>query len=232
MAESYVQRTVERWPGRVRVGRAVIASALAAFLAAAVGCTSAPPSGLPATTPAREPSPIPSGVFVSANFHPSLTFRYTRRLSDARDDANLVTLDDGGPPQLYIMSVSQVYDPRSGQLAFPPVDMIAWLRSNPYLRTTRVVETTVGSLRARQLDATVTKPPPTSSPLSCAPGCVRLFLSGMAAVGVPKAALIRFIVVDVRGQPVTIEFETARTDFNRFAAAVRPVLDSMTFPAP
>ncbi len=122
-----------------------------AVLAISIGAASACSTGTPGPNPTgshRTPSPIPSGVFVSANFHPQVRFRFPGDLNQTTDRPTLIAVDDGALPQLNLMVVGEVYDPRYRGAVAAPDDLVAWLRSNPYLRTGPPIPTTVGGLTA------------------------------------------------------------------------------------
>ncbi len=72
---------------------------------------------------------------------------------------------------------------------------------------------------------------PAKSPLSCAPGCVKLFQMGLDLLPLGKGAHVRFVVVPVGPDDVTIEFATTAGGFQRFAATADRLIRTASFPA-
>jgi hypothetical protein len=206
-------------------------AAMLLLLVAGTACTSGSAGTEPSdrTSSSVRASPVPSGVFVSANFHPKVTFRLTPELDDARDRAALVTVDGARSQAVNIMAVSEVYDPASGELTTPPGDLIAWLRANPYLHAGKPTATEVAGLPATRIDVRVTKVPPVSSSLSCAPGCLKLFQMGLDQLPLGRGGRARFIAVQTDSGTVIIEFAATSAGFDAFASSAQRLIDTVRF---
>jgi hypothetical protein len=175
-------------------------------------------------------SPVPSGVFVSANFHPKLSFHLTPQLDHPRDGPALVTVDGERSGPVNFMAVSEVYDPATGKLTTPPGDLIAWLRAHPYLHARKPTTTEVAGLSATQIDVEVAKAPAEGSPLRCAPGCLRLFQMGLDLLPLGRGGRARFIAVQTATGQVIIEFAATDGGFDAFAATAQRLIDTVRFP--
>ena len=206
------------------------ASALLVVIATAA-CTSAEPGSTGSDRPSSStgPSPVPSGVFVSANFHPEVTFRLTPPFDHTRDDPALVTVDGEGPETVNIFDVSEAYDPKTGNLVPAPGDLIAWLRTHPYLDAGAPKAIHVGRWRAVQIDVKVARAPPADSALRCAPGCLLLFQMGLDRLPIAQGGRARFIVVQTDATSVVIEFEAAAAGFGASAAVAQRLINTVRF---
>jgi hypothetical protein len=127
------------------------------------------------------------------------------------------------------MAVSEVYDPRSGELATPPGDLIGWLRANPYLRAGKPTPTRVAGFPATRVDVQVVRAPPANSSLSCAPGCLRLFQMGLDQLPLGRGGRARFIAVQTDSGTVMIEFAATSAGFDALAATAQRLIDTVRF---
>ena len=105
--------------------------------------------------------------------------------------------------------------------------MVAWVQTNPFLKTEKPKPVSVGDEKGVQIDAIVADAPKEPA----CPGCADLGLvyeSIGTTWGVNKGEKIRFIVVeDVKGQTVTIIEETTPDGFEEFTAKSQKVIDSV-----
>jgi hypothetical protein len=180
-----------------------------------------------------EGDPLPAGDYVTEEFRPTVSFvldtGWTRGGPELRDAWDIVDSDNDAF-WLGFLNAEEVYKPNEsgGQKVAPaPEDMVAWVQTNPFLKTEKSTQVSVGGEKGVQIDTLVAdapKEPP-------CPECSDLGLvyeSGGSTWGVNKGEKVRFIVVeDVKGQTVTIIEETTPAGFKEFTAKSQKVLDSV-----
>jgi len=180
-----------------------------------------------------EGEPLPAGHYVTEEFRPTMSFvldtGWTRGGPELRDAWDIVDIDNDAY-WLGFLNAEEVYKPNGSggmKVAPAPEDMVAWVQTNPFLRTEKSTPVSVGGEKGVQIDALVADAPKEPPCPEC-PDLGLVYESAGATWGVNKGEKVRFIVVeDVKGQTVTIIEETTPAGFKEFTAKSQKVLDSV-----
>jgi hypothetical protein len=169
-----------------------------------------------------ESEPLPAGHYVSEEFRPTMSFDldtgWTRGGPEDPDAWDIVDIDNDAY-WLGFLNAEEVYKPNGSgglKVAPAPKDMVAWVQTNPFLKTEKPNPVSVGGEKGVQIDALVAEAPKEPA----CPGCPDLGLvleRGGSTWGVYRGEKVRFIVVeDVKGETVTIIEETTPEGFKEF----------------
>src|SRR5437588_10686381 len=163
--------------------RRLIGSGLLVVAVGAAGC-SASNSGSPAK-PSPGQTSTPSSAFTSAKFQPRVSFSLGREWTNpVVDEVDTVFLyagpsNAGAVPELNILRVARVYDPKTGKPAPAPADIIGWLRKNTYLTVGASAPVQIAGYPGTQVDVVERKGPKRAAgPFAChnpPNSCLRLF---------------------------------------------------------
>jgi uncharacterized protein YjbI with pentapeptide repeats len=107
-------------------------------------------------------------------------------------------------------ALEEVYDPYrlgSAEIMPLPKDMVAWLRSHPYLIADKPVETDIGGVSGTQFDVEINTMPEDYPNDLCESPCLPLFVDqGGEALRVFEGGY-RFVVLDVQGETVVVQYD-------------------------
>jgi hypothetical protein len=109
-------------------------------------------------------------------------------------------------------------------------DVVDWLKARTDLKISAARPVNLGGYTGLSVDVTFGQQTCTA-PDGPPPDLLMLFPVGQDIFHIGTDETIRFVTVDVRGQPVTF-FVDAFAEFDPFADAAQPILDSITFPTP
>jgi hypothetical protein len=140
----------------------------------------------------------------------------------------------GVVPEVNILRIDKVFDPKTGRPVPAPSDIIGWLRANTFLTVGTSVPVTIAGSAGVQVDVVERKSPtPSDGLLYCDDpphSCLRLFQQGSGAnLAVARGEQIRFIVFRHAGTTLTIEIDAPRARFPSFMAQVQRLLDTLRF---
>ncbi len=188
---------------------------------------------IPEDTQWYEGKPLPAGRYVTEEFKPAMSFNldkgWTRGGPEVRDAWDIVDIDNDAY-WLGFLNAEEVYKPDGSgglKVAPAPKDMVAWVQTNPFLKTEKPKPVSVGGEKGVQIDALVADSPKEPACPECA-DLALVYESIGSTWGVNKGEKVRFIVVeDVKGQTVTIIEETTPAGFKEFTAKSQKVLDGV-----
>ena len=171
----------------------------------------------------EDEKPLPAGEYHTQEFKPSASFRLERGwISEGEAARQFAFSRDMG--QMGFSRVAEVYKPSrllTESVVEAPKDMVGWFQHHPYLKTTKPEPVRVGGVRGQQFDLVVVGDVPR----------VEVFkdeLSGGAPHSFYPEEKVGIIVLeDVKGETVTIDFESLRPDFDEFAPKAEKVLDTV-----
>jgi hypothetical protein len=181
--------------------------------------------------------PVARGRYGSEEFSSPLSF-------GVREDGWQVVLTEReggfaigqGASSVGFLDVARVFDrdaPGEAIQRPAPDDLIAWVEGHPYLETSRPMQTSVGGVRGRRIDATAAKLPK-EFPRICSGPCVPLFNFGGPDddywLGLDEK--VRIIVLDdVGGRRVTVLLAASPEGFEAFLPRAQEVLDTVEWEA-
>jgi len=203
---------------------------------------------------ALSPGPLEPGTYRTVDFRPALSFRVGKDwglLGDAENGIALAPRFDpatGPEQQLTFTAARWVFDEplltdkernanREAHIRPAPGDVEAWLRANPYLKVGPSRPARLGGVGGVRFDVRVKEPPgPTNCPQYGEPHhCVYLFAitrgSGVEPIELVEVggAPSRYILVEVKGQPVLAGVSAPPDQFEDFVAEAGKVLESVRF---
>jgi hypothetical protein len=189
--------------------------------------------GIPEDSQWYEGKPLPAGRYVTEEFKPAMSFTlskgWTRGGPEVRDAWDIRDIDNDAQ-WLGFLNAEEVYKPDGSgglKVAPAPKDMVAWVQTNPFLKTEKPKPVSVGGEKGVQIDAIVADAPKEPACPECA-DLALVYESIGSTWGVEKGEKIRFIIVeDVKGETVTIIEETTPAGFKEFTAKSQKVLDSV-----
>jgi len=139
---------------------------------------------------------------------------------------------------LHVQVWDGVFDPKSrtarpADLEPLPTDLIGWLEDHPRLDATDPVPVQIGGVSGFRIDARVTEPLPTSPPECGGLPCVVL---GRVAgegelVDVEVGQIACFVVLDVPGGRILINYRAPVERFERFSTSAERLLATFEFEA-
>ena len=171
----------------------------------------------------KDEKPLPAGEYHTQEFKPSASFRLEKGwISEGEAARQFAFSRDMG--QMGFSRVAEVYKPGTPgteDVVEAPKDMVGWFQHHPYLQTDKPEPVTVGGVKGKQFDLVVVGDLPR----------VDVFkdeLSGGAPISFYPEEKVRIIVLeDVKGETVTIDFESLKPDFDEFAPKAEKVLDTV-----
>ena len=209
-------------------------------------------SGGAASPRTLAPGPLEPGTYTTVEFRPTLSFRVGTGwglLGDAEIGIALAPKFDpatGPQKQLTVTAVKWVFDKplltdreldanRERHIRPAPRDLEGWLRANPYLKIGPSRPARLGGAPGVQFDVTVKNIPGPSNCLQFEPHhCVTLFpiprgkgepIELVEVGGSPS----RYILVEVKGQPVLVTIGAPSDQFAAFVAEADKVLKTVSF---
>ena len=209
---------------------------LLALLVLAAGCGGSDDDGGDVSQlPLQGETGLEAGEYTTPTFRPQLTFRVGSGWETG--STQLRDYVDIGRRDFRIMSferVARVFDPKRplfGNFDEAPADMIGWLRSHPRMRCVGGPKTAkVGDLDGRSIEMEVTRVISKNRPAICADPCLPLFVpSDGAAVNYAKGDRVRFTVVKVGKQTVTISVAAEGDELRKFLPLADQVLETAKF---
>jgi uncharacterized protein YjbI with pentapeptide repeats len=160
----------------------------------------------------RWEGPLQPGLYWTTAFHVPLEFTLGKGWKTVGTESiTSVELDwkDSGLGFLFI-SPEEVYDPHglaSAEVIPFPKDMVAWLRSHPYLIADKPIETDIGGIEGTQVDVEITTMPDDYPNDLCEDPCLPLTVEpGGEALRVYEGGY-GFIVLEVQGEPVVVVYD-------------------------
>jgi hypothetical protein len=188
---------------------------------------------IPEDSQTYEGKPLPAGRYVTEEFRPTMSFDldtgWTRGGPELRDAWDIVDIDNDAY-WLGFLNAEEVYKSNGSgglKVAPAPEDMVAWVQTNPFLKTEKPNPVRVGGEKGVQIDALVAEAPKEPACPEC-PDLGLVYESAGATWGVYKGEKLRFIVVeDVKAETVTIIEETTPEGFKEFTTKSQKVLDSV-----
>src|SRR5918997_911383 len=171
----------------------------------------------------KDENPLPAGEYHTQEFKPSASFRLEKGWISGGEAARQFAFSrDMG--QMGFSRVAEVYKPGTPgteDVVEAPKDMVGWFQHHPYLQTDKPEPVTVGGVKGKQFDLVVVGDLPR----------VDVFkdeLSGGAPISFYPEEKVGIIVLeDVKGETVTIDFESLKPDFDEFAPKAEKVLDTV-----
>lgn len=210
---------------------------LLALVALAAGCGGDDEngSGDASQLPLQGEIRLEAGEYTTPTFRPQVTFTVgsgweteSTQLRDylgiARRDFKVISME----------RVERVFDPKRpvfGNFDDAPADMIKWLREHPRMRplgepTTRKVGDVEGQSIDMEIRSVITKRRPAICPDPCLPVFVP---SDGAAVNYAKGDRVRFTVVKLGTQTITVAVAAEGPEFRKFLPLAEKVLASVKF---
>ena len=213
-------------------------------------------SGVGGATAAEpvSPGPLEPGSYRTVDFRPTLSFRVGKGwglLGDAENGIALAPRFDpatGPEKQLTFTAVRWVFDEplltdkernanREAHIRPAPRDVEAWLRTNPYLKIGPSRPARLGGVRGVRFDVSVKEPSgPTNCPQFGEPEHCVYLLAITRGSGVEPIELVevggaptRYLLVEVRGQPVLAGVSAPKEQFEEFVAEADKVLETVSF---
>ena len=169
------------------------------------------------------------GEYVTDEFKPAFSFQVVSADWEIGGEELRDVLDmTHGSSVLAFFNAEKVFDPSKTRelvklVSEPaPEDMVAWLRTHPYLETEQPEPATIGGVKGVRLDAVVAGVPASE----CGVACLGLFRESDGTEWVVyEGEKIRFIVLeDIEGETVTIVVEASAANFEEFLPEAQKVL--------
>jgi hypothetical protein len=173
---------------------------------------------------------LPPGQYHTEEFKPSASFRVDKGwYSEAEtSDAFAFSRDMG---QISFSRIPEVFKPGTVDVVEAPKDMVGWFQHHPYLQADKPEPVTVGGVKGKQFNLVVAKDFLEQDRAAgvCGVDCVDIYrLSSGETISFFKEEKVRIIVLeDVKGETVTIDFESLIADFDEFAPKAQKVLDTV-----
>ncbi len=168
----------------------------------------------------KDEKPLPAGEYHTQEFKPSASFRLDKGWISEGEAARQFAFSRG-MGQMGFSRVAEVYKPGTVNMVEAPKDMVGWFEHHPYLKTDKPEPVTIGGVRGKQFDLVVVGDLPR----------VDVFkdeLSGGAPISFYPEEKVGIIVLEeVKGETVTIDFESLKPDFDEFAPKAEKVLDTV-----
>src|SRR5215203_4825110 len=108
---------------------------------------------IPEDSQVWEGKPLPAGHYVTEEFRPTMSFDldsgWTRGGPELRDAWDIVDIDNDAY-WLGFLNAEEVYKPNGSgglEVAPAPEDMVAWVQTNPFLKTEKSTPVSVGARR-------------------------------------------------------------------------------------
>jgi hypothetical protein len=204
-------------------------SLVMALVSLACGRSAGPPSSQISHTQEASPqSPQPGPTeYTTSDFKPrlSLTMRENWGIDDQK---GCLWLNAGNPPSILFVRIDHVATPKDYRIIPVPKNFIVWIQKHPNLSAGTPVPVTVGGVPGRQIDVEVRSAPPLFR-FHSSPNDLLLFGCGNGDAVFAVGSRIRFIVLDVAGQRVTIEIDAPAEEFPDFLARADAVLETISF---
>jgi hypothetical protein len=173
---------------------------------------------------------LPPGQYHTQEFRPSASFRLDKGwYSEAETSDSFAFSGDMG--QIGFSRIPEVFKPGTVDVVEAPKDMVSWFQQHPYLQADKPEPVTVGGVKGKQFNLVVAKDRLEQDRAAgvCGVDCVDIYrLSSGETISFFKEEKVRIIVLeDVKGETVTIDFESLIADFEEFAPKAEKVLDSV-----
>jgi hypothetical protein len=181
----------------------------------------------------EERQPLRPGIYRSEEFKPSLTFKVGegwKNVTPETSDGMGIDWDDE-PGGIGFASVHEVYKPNetgSPKLVKAPDDLVGWVEHHPYLETSEPKPVTVGGVKGKQFDVQVGDLPESYFGV-CGAKCVDIarFNDGSLLAASKGIKAHAFVLEDVKGKTVLMDFSSQASDFDEFAPKAQKVVDSV-----
>ena len=172
---------------------------------------------------------LPPGQYHTQEFRPSASFRVDKGWSNEAETSDSFAFS-GDMGQIGFSRVPEVFKPGTVDVVEAPKDMVGWFQHHPYLQADKPEPVTVGGVKGKQFNLVVAKDLVQDRAAGvCGADCVDIYrLSSGETISFFKEEKVRIIVLeDVKGETVTIDFESLIADFDEFAPKAQKVLDSV-----
>ena len=171
---------------------------------------------------------LPPGQYHTQEFRPSASFRVDKGWSSEGETSDSFAFS-GDMGQIGFSRVPLVFKPGTVDVVEAPKDMVGWFQHHPYLQTDKPEPVTVGGVKGKQFNLVVAEDLLQGRAGVCGEDCVDIYsLSSGETISFFKEEKGRIIVLeDVRGETVTIDFESLIADFEEFAPKAQKVLDTV-----
>jgi uncharacterized protein YjbI with pentapeptide repeats len=180
---------------------------------------------------------LPPGYYTTNFFEPPASFELPGgwRGYYSQSDQYQVWKQNGlSYMYMYFYNAQEVYNPESLSLsdyALAPKDaerMVEWFQDHPYLEASEPEPMEIGGLTGRAFNVTIAPELPSYPQDQCNVPCVPLFRgSDERPYYLLDGDRHRAIVLDVKGEAVTVTIASGEDRFERFMAETQKVLDSV-----
>jgi hypothetical protein len=185
----------------------------------------------------EDPTLLYPDVYHSEEFKPSLSFIVVEGWSNVPlESSDVLQIARGEEARLAFTNVQEIFKPGTLEVVEAPKDIVRWFQHHPYLKTSKPEPVRVGGVQGVQFDVVVKNVPREYYGL-CSRGfgpghCVDIARLSSAlpenAIAIYDEDKMRVIVlVDVKGETVTIYYSSPATEFNEFALEAQRVLNSV-----
>jgi hypothetical protein len=172
---------------------------------------------------------LPPGQYHTQEFRPSASFRVDKGWSSEGETSDAFAFS-GDMGQIGFSRIPEVFKPGTVDVVEAPKDMVGWFQHHPYLKTDKPEPVTVGGVKGKQFNLVIAKDLVQDRAAGvCGVDCVDIYrLSSGETISFFKEEKVRIIVLeDVKGETVTIDFESLIADFDEFAPKAEKVLDTL-----
>jgi hypothetical protein len=171
---------------------------------------------------------LPPGQYHTQEFRPSASFRVDKGWSSEGETSDSFAFS-GDMGQIGFSRVPLVFKPGTVDVVEAPKDMVGWFQHHPYLQTDKPEPVTVGGVKGKQFNLVVAEDLLQGRAGVCGEDCVDIYsLSSGETISFFTVEKVRIIVLEeVKGETVTIDFESLIADFDEFAPKAEKVLDTV-----
>jgi hypothetical protein len=178
----------------------------------------------------QDPKALSPGEYHSVKFKPPLSFEVGKGwIYSGGELPDFIEVGQLGG-FISFANVKEVFKPGTRHVVDAPKDLVGWLQHNPYLKTSKRQQVTLGGVKGEQFDASVDHLPKDYYG-TCGTDCLDIFyLSGGEQIGYFKEANRErrvFVLEDVKGETVVIWFAAPPDVFDKFAPKAQKVVESV-----
>jgi len=181
-------------------------------------------------SPLPEEKALPPGEYHSEEFKPAFSFRVGkgwRTSSDLQEAPDRLIIAEGKEVKgflnlLIFRNVHEVYDSQKHKWVEvnSSEDIVSWFQHHPYLQTEKPEPVTVGGVKGVQFDYVLAEDSPEDAVKSFR------YSDGLVA-SVDSGTNNQGLILDVKGETVSITIGCATSEFDEFLPKAKKVLDTV-----